>query len=240
MNNIKIGLIGDYNPDVKAHIAIPIALKLASEEIQINVEYNWLPTESLIENHRESLSSFNGLWCVPASPYKRMQGALNGIHYARENKIPFLGTCGGFQHAVIEYVRDVLGMKEADHEETNPEAEFKIISPLSCSLVGKKGGIRFKEESKIAGIYNSTETIEEYHCSYGLNPIYKKIFEDGNISITGFDNEGDARVIEIPSHPFFIATLYQPERSALSTSSKQSHPLIKAFVTASFNHLKNQ
>jgi CTP synthase (UTP-ammonia lyase) len=128
-------------------------------------------------------------------------------------------------------------MSNASHTETNPEAEFKIISPLSCSLVEKKGGIRFKEGSKIAGIYNSAESIEEYHCNYGINPEYKEIFADGDIIITGFDMEGEPRVIEIPSHPFFIATLYQPERSALSG---KIHPLIKAFVTASLNNIKNQ
>ena len=237
MNELSIGLIGDYNPNVKAHIAIPRALKLASEEIQINIDFHWLPTESLIENHQILLSSFNGLWCVPASPYKSMEGALNGIRFARENRIPFLGTCGGFQHAVIEYVRNVLGMSNAGHAEINPEAEFKIISPLSCSLVEKKGGIRFKEGSKIAGIYNSAEAIEEYHCNYGINPKYKKIFADEDIIITGFDLEGEPRVIEISSHPFFIVTLYQPERSALSG---KMHPLIKAFVKSSLNHYKNQ
>jgi CTP synthase (UTP-ammonia lyase) len=237
MSELSIGLIGDYNPNVKAHIAIPKALKLVSEEIQINIDSHWLPTESLIENHQMLLSSFNGLWCVPASPYKSMEGALNGIRFARENKIPFLGTCGGFQHTVIEYVRDVLGMSNASHAETNPEAEFKIISPLSCSLVEKKGGIRFKEGSKIAGIYNSAEAIEEYHCNYGINPEYKEIFTDGDIVITGFDMEGEPRVIEISSHPFFIATLYQPERLALSG---KIHPLIKAFCYSSLNHYKNQ
>jgi len=236
MNKAKIGLIGDYNPDIKAHIAIPKALELVSEEIQINAGPHWLPTESLATDHQERLKVFNGLWCVPASPYKSMEGALNGICFARENKIPFLGTCGGFQHAVIEYARNVLGMKDADHEETNPNAELKIISPLSCSLVEKKGGIRFKDGSKIAGIYNYNEATEEYHCNYGLNPAYKELFDDGNIIITGFDNEGEARVIEISSHPFFIATLYQPERSAFSG---KPHPLIKYFVTASYNNLKD-
>ena len=237
MNKVSIGLIGDYNPNVKAHIAIPEALKLVSEEIQANVDSHWLPTESLIENYRESLSSFNGLWCVPASPYKSMEGALNGICFARENKIPFLGTCGGFQHAVIEYVRDVLGMSNASHAETNPEAELKIITSLSCSLVEKKGGIKFKEGSKIAGIYNSAEAVEEYHCNYGINPKYREIFANEDITITGFDLEKEPRVFEISSHPFFIATLYQPERSAFSG---KTHPLIKAFVTASLNHHENQ
>ena len=233
MDKVSIGLMGDYDPEKKAHIAIPEALKLVSEEIQIKIDPHWLPTESLIENYGETLSSFNGLWCVPGSPYKSMEGTLNGIRFARENKIPFIGSCGGFQHAVIEYARNVLGFSNASHAETDPEAGFKIISPLSCSLVGKEGQIRFREGSKIAGIYNSSESTEDYHCNYGINPEYKEKFSNGDISITGFDLEGEPRVIEISSHPFFIATLYQPERSAFSG---KIHPLIKAFVKASINH----
>src|SRR3990172_1826464 len=158
---VKVGLIGDYNSSVRAHIAIPNACALAAHELNIHCSYEWIGTEMLEANVEDKLSLLEGLWCVPASPYKSMEGALNGIYYARENLIPFLGTCGGFQHTVIEYVRNVLGKKDADHAESNPDADFQLISPLSCSMVGTNGKIFFAHGSRICEIYNSSETTED-------------------------------------------------------------------------------
>ncbi len=227
---IKIGLIGDYSPNVVAHIAIPKALSLAAEAIKNEVNAVWLGTETVVENIGE-LSEFDALWCVPASPYKNMDGALAAIRYARESKIPFLGTCGGFQHALIEYARNVLGLKEADHSESNPQAEMPIIAPLACSLVEAEGVIKLEENSRISRIYGCREIYESYHCSYGFNPQYKSILEQSEMEITGADESGDPRVLELKSHLFFIATLFQPERSAL-TGSSAAHPLVRAYLEA--------
>src|SRR6266581_283395 len=104
--SIRIGLIGDYNPEVKAHIAIPRAVALASHTKAIEAETSWLPTPLLESLAEQELSTYDAFWCVPASPYVSMDGALRGIRFAREHEYPFLGTCGGFQHMVIEYVRN--------------------------------------------------------------------------------------------------------------------------------------
>lgn len=231
---IKIGLIGDYSPEVTAHVAIPKALGLAAEEIKCGINTIWLGTEDIAENIGE-LSEFDALWCVPASPYKNMDGALAAIRFARENEIPYLGTCGGFQHTLIEYARNVLNLKEADHSESNPQTEMPIIAPLACSLIEAQGVIELEENSRINRIYGCREIYEKYHCSYGFNPQYKSILEQSEMEITGADESGDPRVLELNSHPFFIATLFQPERSALS-SSPAAHPLVRAFLeTAASN-----
>ena len=227
---IKIGLIGDYSPEVTAHVAIPKALGLAADEIKCGLNAVWLGTEDIAENIGE-LSEFDALWCVPASPYKNMDGALAAIRYARECKVPFLGTCGGFQHALIEYARNVLEFKEADTAESNPQAEMPIIAPLACSLVEKEGFIELEENSRISRIYDCCEIYESYHCSYGFNPRYKSILEQSEMKITGADESGDLRVVELKSHPFFIATLFQPERSAFSVSPA-AHPLVRAYLEA--------
>ena len=91
---VSIGLIGDYNESVPAHQAIPLALQHAAESSKIAVEYQWVPTEDIVSI--ANISQFDGLWCVPASPYRNMDGALLTIRHARESSIPFLGTCGGF------------------------------------------------------------------------------------------------------------------------------------------------
>src|SRR5436305_12424662 len=120
-DTVRIGLIGDFNPEVKAHIAIPQALTLASRHVGCDVVAEWLPTPSLESETEQRLSGFDGLWIVPASPYESMEGALLAIRFAREHGVPFLGTCGGFQHALLEYARNVLHLSGADHAESNPE-----------------------------------------------------------------------------------------------------------------------
>ena len=111
---MRIGLIGDFNPEVIAHITIPQALTLAARKVECSVETEWLPTPFLEKDTEEKLEDFDGLWIVPASPYESMEGALLAIRFARERGVPFLGTCGGFQHALIEYARNVLNLAEAD------------------------------------------------------------------------------------------------------------------------------
>ena len=108
-----IGLIGDFDPAVPAHQAIPVAIEAAADKLRTPLAFEWIPTEDITSVSR--LAAYAGLWCVPASPYRRMDGALLAIRYARERQVPFLGTCGGFQHAVLEYARNVLGWADAGH-----------------------------------------------------------------------------------------------------------------------------
>jgi CTP synthase (UTP-ammonia lyase) len=230
MERVRIGLIGDASPHVRAHQMIPVALGLVGAAAGYEVAHEWLPTEHLAGAAvGERLAGFDGLWCVPGSPYASMEGALNGIRYARERGVPFLGTCGGFQHAVIEYARHALGLAGADHAESNPAAERQVITPLACSLVGQRGSVRFAPGSRVALIYGAEQAMEAYHCSYGLNPEYTDLFTAGALHITGADEQGSLRVIELAGHPFFLATLFQPE---LSAATGVAHPLVAAFVAA--------
>src|SRR5581483_11211770 len=96
---------------------------------------------------------FSGFWVTPGSPYNNMEGVINAIQFAREQKRPFLGTCGGFQHAVIEYARHVCGIADADHEESNPKGKNLIMGRLQCSLDGKKGQVSFVKNSQLNTIF---------------------------------------------------------------------------------------
>ncbi|HSP88339.1 MAG TPA: hypothetical protein VLN45_09415 [Ignavibacteriaceae bacterium] len=226
---INIGLIGDYDSEVTAHKAIPIALKLSSENLSCTVEFFWLDTELITKKHLNDLNTFDGLWAIPATPYKHMEGALAAIRFARENHIPFLGTCGGFQHAIIEYFRNVIGVKNADHTESNPESEEPVITLLSCSMVEKNGNIFFEKGTVINQIFNSEITNETYHCNYGFNQNYLELLKTSNLIVSGYDENKEVRSVELKNHPFFIATLFQPERSALKNIN---HPLIDSFVSS--------
>jgi CTP synthase len=222
----SIALIGDFNPEVIAHQAIPDALRLARNAVGKRFTWRWIDTDR-ISGARETLADCGGVWVVPASPYKNTEGVLAVIRYARENKMPFLGTCGGFQHALIEFARNVAGIATADHAETNAGGEDLVVTRLACPLVETTGGVTFKPASRLRAIFGDEPAQEGYHCSYGLNRAYQSLLEEAGLLFTGFDEAGEVRAAELPYHPFYIGTLFQPERSSLRGVP---HPLIKAFV----------
>ncbi|MFE4714324.1 hypothetical protein ACFRAM_26080 [Paenibacillus sp. NPDC056722] len=157
-----------------------------------------------------------------------MQGALNGIRFAREHNIPFLGTCGGFQHMIIEFARNVLEISEADHAEENPNSSFILVAPLTCFVSEQTHTFKLTPGLKVAEIYGEHEIVEQYGvCNYGLNPEFAPLLEKAGMRIAGVDTDGEVRIMELMDHPFFIGTLFQPERSALKN---MVHPLIRAFL----------
>jgi CTP synthase (UTP-ammonia lyase) len=221
-----IALIGDYDATVIAHQAIPGALKLAGEAAGRQVTWQWVGTDT-ISDPGSAVAGFSGVWVVPASPYKRMEGALAVIRHARVNQVPILGTCGGFQHMLVEFARNVAGIAGADHAETNPGAAEPVVSQLACSLVGTTGDISFKPGSLLHALFAGRPSHEGYRCAYGLNSAYRARLETAGLHFTGFDAAGEVRAGELPSHPFFFGTLFQPERSSLRGAT---HPLVLAFV----------
>jgi CTP synthase (UTP-ammonia lyase) len=225
MHALQIGLIGDRNDDVVAHRAIPLALGMAVDACGVQIEPIWVPTEQVGDG--AALAEFDGLWCVPASPYRSMDGALTAIQVARERHVPFLGTCGGFQHAVIEYARNVLGWIDAEHAETAPQAQRQVIVPLLCSLVEVTDAVQLVAGSRLEQAYGATSIVEGYHCNYGLSPDFRDALADGPLRINAVDDADDVRGIELDDHPFFIATLFQHERGALQG---RLPPLVRAFV----------
>lgn len=227
-NGPRVALIGDYSPEVLAHRAIPRAVELACADVGVEVSWRWFSTAGIHLASRD-LKDCAAVWVVPASPYANMIGALDAIRWARETGRPFLGTCGGFQHALIEFARNVAGLASADHAESNPHAESLIVTPLSCSLVEKTGGIHFVSGSRLQNAYGRNGATESYHCNYGFNTKFQARLEKAGLRFSGFDDAGEVRAMELPAHPFFVGTLFQPERSALSGTV---HPLIRAFVQA--------
>ncbi|MGU3522474.1 CTP synthase [Enterobacteriaceae bacterium C23F] len=226
---LRIALVGDFNPEVIAHQAIPLAIDDAAAVQELTADYDWLATTDI--QSAEDLVGYDAIWLVPASPYKNAQGAFIAIRYARENSIPFLGTCGGFQHAIIEYARNVLGWHDAAHAETDSEGRI-VIAPLSCSLVEKSDVIELRSNTLIAKAYGR-ETIEEgYHCNYGISPEFASELEGGALRVTGWDEEGEIRAVELITHPFFVGTLFQHERNALAG---RPAPLVHAFLRAAAN-----
>lgn len=228
MSRRTIALVGDHSEKVTAHRAIPRALQLARDASGADVDWKWIATRD-IKNPASDLAAFSGLWVVPASPYENTEGALGAIRWAREEGRPFLGTCGGFQHAMLEFGRNVAGIAGAVHAEMDPDGTDLLLTRLSCSLAEVSGRVNFEEGSLLGRAHDSGSVIGEYHCNYGLNTAYRPALEAAGLRFTAWDDSGDIRGAELKDHPFFCGVLFQPERAALRGGVP---PLALAFVRA--------
>jgi len=221
VNTPRLALVGDRSPHVAAHLRIPTALAALAGPA---IEAYWVGTG---EVDAGELAAFDGVWLVPGSPYASEAGAVEAVGVARESGIPFFGTCGGFQHAYLEFARHVAGLTDARHAESDPGADLTVIAPLACSLVGHEALVHLVPGTLAATSAGSLRRTERYSCSFGPVAQYEQSLVAAGLVVSGRDEEGQARVIELPSHPFFLATLFQPE-----LVDAQPHPLIAAFGQA--------
>lgn len=220
-------LVGDRSATERAHERIERVLPA------LGVRWRWHASEEVAD--ADDVADGDGIWVVPGSPYRSMTGVLTAIRHAREAGVPYLGTCGGFQHALIEWTRHVLGRPEADDTQSTPDAQLPLITPLSCSMRGERHPLRIAAGSLLAQVYTVQRSTELYHCCYGLNPNFGDLFSAGPLRICAWDDQGEPRAVELGGHPFFIGTLYQPE---LVSDETVQHRLILAFVAAVRAHAR--
>lgn len=222
----KLILIGERDPAKPAHAGIEASLDIFNHDALSLLTFAWLPTDAITpETVHDLLDSAAGIWCVPGSPYLNTEGALLAIRHARENQIPFLGTCGGFQHALMEFSRNVLH-QSAGHQELDAAVANPLIVQLSCSLAGTKAAVLTEPGSWLASILGGAEVIEEFNCNYGLSPDFAPLFAGSPLKFIARDEPGQVRAFRLEHHPFFVGTLFQPERRALSGTL---HPLVDGF-----------
>lgn len=130
---------------------------------------------------------------------------------------------------LVEYARNVLGAKGADHAETSPEASDLVVTPLACSLWGQEQRVSLVPGTRAAGLYGSESSVEDYFCNYGLSTEYRPRLEEAGLRVSGVDEEGEARIVELEGHPLFVATLF-----CFQTRSRRDapHPLVAGFAEA--------
>jgi len=228
----RIALVGDRSANVRAHARIPVLIEALLQRESIALDPYWIATADAAEI---DLTGFDAIWLVPGSPYGSFEGALAAARAARENGIPYLGTCGGFQHALVEYARNVCGLTTVHHAEIAPDAADLLITPLECSLVGHEEAVMVVPGTLAARIVGPGRRTERYHCSYGLNPEYLEALAGAGLRFSGFDDSGHVRIVELLGHPFFLGTLFQPE---LQGDGTQPHPILRAFATAAKDHVR--
>jgi CTP synthase (UTP-ammonia lyase) len=220
-----IGIIGDSDPAYPVHRATEDALA----HVPVPPVFEWVPTEEITDEPKRRLARYTGLLIAPGRLYRSMDGALTAIRYAREQGVPLLGTCGGFQHVVVEYVRNVLGFIDADHEAVHPAAPRLAVTALTCSLAGQLHPVTVMPGTQAAALYQATDIVEPFFCSYGLNPTYRGPLEQHGMVVSGTGEDGEVRILELPDHPFFLATLYVP---MASSTPEHPHPLVSGFAAA--------
>lgn len=237
---VRIGILGDYDPRSPTLPAVEKSLQHAAATLNLPLEAEWIPTTSLLApDAQKKLDSFDGLWAAPGSPYKSFDGMLKGIEFARQRDRPFLGTCGGFQYTLIECVRNVLGIKDADSAENNSGSKNIVIYPVACAvpdraksapkLSGPIPEIRLRPGSYLQSFYSQDTVTEEFFCNFEVNPDFEWAAMEAGFPVVARGPQGEIRAIESPTHRFYIATLFQPQ---LSSQPGKPHPLVLAFVQA--------
>jgi CTP synthase (UTP-ammonia lyase) len=221
-----IAILGEYDSTFTPHVATGIAIRHSSAVLGTAIKGEWVSTQDIDES---LFSRYSGLWVAPGSPYKNLERTLWAIEHARNNNVPCFGTCGGFQHMVLEYARNVLHYRDAQHAEYDPYASTLFISRLGCSPAGREMELMFERGSRVAEIYGSVSAREEYYCNFGVDPGKFGLLKRSGLRISGSDAEGEIRVIELPDHPFYLATLFVPQTRS---TERQPHPLVTAFVAA--------
>jgi len=147
-----IAILGEYTPAFAPHAATTAAIAHARARLGVAVDAEWTSTAAVDETLFER---FDALWIAPGSPYKDLEQTLWAIREARERGVPCLGTCGGFQHMVLEYARHVLGFRDAQHAEYDPYASRLFVTQLACSLAGRAMRLAFAPDSEVAAIYGA-------------------------------------------------------------------------------------
>jgi CTP synthase (UTP-ammonia lyase) len=218
---VSIAVLGDRNTDHLTHREIDATLEL----MPADVDARWLPSLEA-----ESAVEADGVWVVPGTPYRDGEAVLAQIRRSRTAGMPILGTCGGFQHMLVEFARNVAGLADAAHAETDPDAADPVVARLSCSLVGEERPVTAVAGTRVAELCG-TEPFTGFHwCSYGLVPEREAALVAAGLVVSARAPDAGVEAVELPGHPFYVATLFQPQVG--SSASGRLHPLIGALISA--------
>ncbi len=238
-----IGVIGDRVDGFAPHDTVADSVEHAAARLGVAApEVRWIATDHLAEVGVAALDGAAGVWCAPGGPYRSLDGALEGIRWARTHDIAFLGTCAGFQHGVIEFARHVLGHTTAAHAEyavaqdrshdvgdrPGHDDEY-FIDELLCSLVGRTMQVDLLDPD-LCDLYGTAHPKERYYCRFGLNPKWRAALHDAGLRVAGVDHrDGDVRLLRLAGHRCYLLTLFVPQTSS---TEAEPHPLILHYLRA--------
>jgi CTP synthase len=215
---VTVALVGKYGLE-DAYISIHESLKHAGLETQVEVTRRWIHSEDLADGHDGQLSDVDGVVVPGGFGSRGTEGKIEAIRYCRENDVPFLGLCLGFQMAVVEFARNVLGLEGAHSAELEGETPYPVIDllPEQKDMEDMGGTMRLGahetqiEEGTLAhDLYESTSCTERHRHRYEVNPEYIPDLEEAGMVFSGESGER-MEILELPDHPFFLGTQFHPE-----------------------------
>jgi len=239
-NELQIGLVGKYVELPDAYKSIIEAFIHAGAAIECRVRVQYIHSELISEqNVAKKLGELDGVLVAPGFGDRGIEGKITAIKYVRENNIPFFGICLGMQMAVIEFARNILGWKDAHSTEMNPETKHAVIDMMADqkNITAKGGTMRLgsytcevSKDSRAYKAYEKTKITERHRHRYEFNNKFQKDFEKNGLSITGINPETKlAEIVEIKSHPYFVAVQFHPE---YKSTVLNPHPLFVRFLKA--------
>ncbi|CDT07927.1 MULTISPECIES: CTP synthase [Sphingobacterium] len=247
-NEVNIGLVGKYVelPDAYKSIVESFIHAGASNECKVKLKY--IAAESVNdENVQDKLKEMDGVLVAPGFGERGLEGKLAAIKYIRENNIPFFGICLGMQCSVIEFGRNVLGLKDANSTEMNPDTPHPVINLMEDqkNITNMGGTMRLgaydcdiKKGTKAYAIYGKTRISERHRHRYEFNNDYLEQYEAAGMITSGINpTSGLVEIVELKNHPFFVAGQFHPE---LKSTVANPHPLFVSFVAAALSNKKNK
>ncbi len=235
---VKVGMVGKYVDLTESYKSLNEALYHGGFACAADVQIEYFDSEKLIDTN--VLADLDGILVPHGFGSRGVEGKIRAIQYARENDVPFLGICFGMQLACCEFARNVAGLEGANSSEVDPDTPHPVIDllPEQREIEDKGATMRLgaypcvlKPGSKSAEAYGTTEISERHRHRYEFNPEYRDRLEKAGMLFAGWSPDGRlAEVIELPNHPFFVASQYHPE---FKSKPFDPHPIFEAFVRAS-------
>lgn len=241
-DEITIGLVGKYVELKDAYLSIHESLKIAGTELELDVHIKWIHSEDInVENAERMLGGLDGILVGPGFGERGVDGKILAVKFARENKVPFFGICLGMQVAVIEFGRNVLGLKDCYSAEFAPKCKNPVIDMMEeqKNVTQLGGTMRLGEyECEVAEgtwafkAYEQKFIKERHRHRYEFNSKYKNEYEKAGMKMSGINPQSNlVEIIELPDHPYFLAAQFHPE---YSSTVESPHPLFVSFVAAAY------
>ena len=246
--DVTVALVGKYIQLHDAYISVVEALKHGGIFSRATVHIKWIDSETVTpENADELFSDVDGILVPGGFGDRGIDGKIEAIRYARTHGLPFLGLCLGMQLAIVEFARDVVGLKDAHSVELDPQTTNPVIHimPDQIGIEDIGGTLRLgsypcvlNKESKAYQLYGTEHIDERHRHRYEVNNDYRDQLEEAGMMLSGLSPDGRiVEMVEIPEHPWFIATQAHPE---LKSRPNRPHPLFRGFVEAALAHKEEQ
>ncbi len=245
---VKVGIVGKYTKLSDAYLSVVEALRHGSIATSSKLEIEWIDSEELTaDNIEQQLAGMNGILVPGGFGVRGVDGKIAAITYARQKQLPFLGLCLGMQSAVIEWARHVAKLEGAHSSEFDPETLNPVINllPEQHDVVDLGGTMRLglypcrlDEDSLAYRLYQQEVVYERHRHRYEFNNSYRELFIADGYRVSGTSPDGRlVEIIELPHHPFFIATQFHPE---FQSSPSNPHPLFQGFMAAALTTRRDQ